>query len=190
MPTATPLTIQALTAGAFEPYGWMLGKPFPEDRAVPSAVPSEVPSFTSPSSDFWREHLFDAGLSGDPEILWVRYRDCDAEVMKLEAHWLTEQAVVPLTGPLVQIVATSTPDGHPDLESLAAFKVPVGEGICMRPRCWHTTRALQDEVTCLMLTRRSTTFDLAVHLLTGAPAGESAIRQIPPYRLVGAPGLI
>ncbi|MGF6996566.1 ureidoglycolate lyase [Paraburkholderia sp. GAS32] len=182
MPTATPLTIQPLTAGAFEPYGWMLGKPFPADSAAPS--------FASPSSDFWREHLFDAGLSGDPEILWVRYRDCEAEVMKLEAHWLTEQAVVPLTGPLVQIVATSTPDGHPNLESLAAFKVPVGEGICMRPRCWHATRALQNEVTCLMLTRRSTTFDLAVHLLTGAPAGESAIRQIPPYQLVGAPGLI
>jgi ureidoglycolate lyase len=41
-----------------------------------------------------------------------------------------------------------------------------------------------------MLTRRSTTFDLAVHLLTGAPAGESTIRQIPPYQLVGARGLI
>ncbi|MFL9865584.1 ureidoglycolate lyase [Paraburkholderia fungorum] len=182
MPTATPLTVQPLTAGAFEAYGWMLGKPFPGDSAASS--------FASPSSDFWREHLFDAGLSGDPEILWVRYRDREAEVMQLEAHWLTEQAVVPLTGPLVQIVATSTPDGHPNLDSLAAFEVPVGEGICMRPRCWHATRALQNEVTCLMLTRRSTTFDLAVHLLAGAPAAESAIRRIPPYRLVGAPGLI
>lgn len=181
MPTTTPLSIQALTAGAFEPYGWMLGKPFPTDSAVPS--------FASPSSDFWREHLFDAGLSGNPEVLWVRYRDREAEVLRLEAHWLTEQAVVPLTGPVVQIVATSTPDGQPNLDSLAAFEVPVGEGICMRPGCWHATRALQNEVTCLMLTRRSTTLDLAIHLLTGAPAGESAIRQIPPHQLVGARGL-
>ncbi|MFM0347179.1 ureidoglycolate lyase [Paraburkholderia sp. RL17-347-BIC-D] len=181
MSVTASLSVQPLVPDAFAPYGRMLGKPFPEDGAAPS--------FSSPSSDFWREHLFDAGVSGDPEILWVRYRDRQPEVARLEAHWLTEQAVVPLTGPIVQIVATCTSDGHPDLDSLAAFEVPVGEGICMRPRCWHATRALQSEVTCLVLTRRSTTFDLAVHLLTGAPAGESAIRQIPPHCVVGASGL-
>jgi ureidoglycolate lyase len=43
-------------------------------------------------------------------------------------------------------------------------------------------------VTCLMLTRRSTTYDLVVHLQTGAPACESAIRSIATHRLVDSPG--
>jgi ureidoglycolate lyase len=55
----------------------------------------------------------------------------------------------------------------------------------MRPHCWHATRVSQGESTCLMLTRRSTTYDLVVHLETGAPACESAIKSIPTHRLVG-----
>ena len=55
----------------------------------------------------------------------------------------------------------------------------------MRPHCWHATRVLQGESTCLMLTRRSTTYDLVVHLETGAPACESAIKPISTHKLVG-----
>jgi ureidoglycolate lyase len=175
MPNFPSLTIQPLNADDFEPYGWMLGKPLPTD--------GDTPSFTSPSSDFWREHLFDTGAAGETEVLWVKYRNGEDTVASLEAHLLTQQAIVPLTGPVIQIVATSTTAGLPDIDSLRAFRVPVGEGICMRPHCWHATRVLQDEVTCLMLTRRSTTYDLVIHLVTGAPACESEIKAIATHRL-------
>jgi len=171
------LPVQPLSADAFAAYGWMLGKPLPSGN--------DVPSYTSPSSDFWREHLFDTGSAGETEVLWVKYRNNEETVESLEVHWLTEQAIVPLTGPVVQIVATSTPDGRPDLDSLQAFLVPVGEGICMRPHCWHSSRVFQNEVTCMMLTRRSTTYDLVVHLVTGAPACESGISPIATHRLLG-----
>lgn len=177
MPIPRSLTVQALSADAFATYGWMLGKPLPSG--------GDIPSYTSPSSDFWREHLFDTGSTGETEVLWVKYRNNEEVVDSLEAHWLTEQAIVPLTGPVIQLVAASTPDGRPDVDSLQAFLVPVGEGICMRPRCWHATRVLQNEVTCLMLTRRSTTYDLVVHLVTGAPASESGISPIAAHRLLG-----
>jgi ureidoglycolate lyase len=177
MPILRSLTVQALSPDAFATYGWMLGKPLPSGR--------DIPAYTSPSSDFWREHLFDTGSTGETEVLWVKYRNNEEVVDSLEAHWLTEQAIVPLTGPVIQLVAASTPDGRPDVDTLQAFLVPVGEGICMRPHCWHATRVFQNEVTCLMLTRRSTTYDLVVHLVTGAPASESGISPIAAHRLLG-----
>jgi ureidoglycolate lyase len=170
MPTLPIVFVETLTPDAFKSYGWMMGKPMD--------LHGESPAFTSPASDFWREHLFDTGRSGETEVLWVAYRNNDATVTSLETHWLTQQAIVPLTGPITQLVALNTPSGGPDLKTLRAFRIPVGEGICMKPECWHATRVDGGQVKCLMLTRRSTTVDLVVHLMSGAPACESTVRII------------
>ena len=170
MPTALSIPVEALDATRCEPYGWMLGKPVRAD--------SDTPSFVSPASDFWREHLFDTGTPGETEILWVAYRNRDTAITSLEMHRLTQQAIVPLTAPVIHLVAVSSKDGEPDLNSLRAFEIPVGKGLCMRPNIWHATRVIDSDATCLMLTRPSTTYDLVVHLKTGAPACESAIRTI------------
>ncbi|CCJ64348.1 ureidoglycolate hydrolase [Bordetella pertussis 18323] len=177
MPTTTPaLRPQDLTETAFAPYGWMLGKPLPAG--------DDVPRFSNPATDFWQEHVFDtgAGAGRETEVLWVNYRISQPGFDTLEKHLLTQQAIVPLTGAIVQIVARSAFDGSPDLASLAAFVVPPGQGICMRPGCWHATRISGGEVTCLMLTRRSTTLDLVRHL-HGEPARESEIVAIVPHGL-------
>lgn len=171
------LRIHRLSPKGFAPYGWMLGKPMP--------TPDGVSVFSNATTDFWREHLFRAGEGGEPEVLWVNYRSRDIEVASLEKHLLTQQAIVPLTGRIVQVVAASSADGSPDLATLAAFEVTPGQGVCMRPGCWHATRVLDDaEVACLMLTRRSTTEDLIRHLDGVAPARESAIAAIVAHRLV------
>lgn len=173
--THNTIDIQALSPSAFAPFGWMLGKPFPtgEDAAA----------FRSPASDFWSEHLFDPGPEGEEEVLWVSYRDTNPIIGTLEAHSLTQQAVVPLTAEIIQILATSNPDGSPDLTTLSAFRLFPGIGVCMRPGSWHATRAVSNEATCLMLTRRSTTADLISHLNHGRPATASAFAEIPPVRL-------
>jgi len=170
MQNELPILIEPLEAARCEPYGWMLGKPV--------RVDSDTPAFVSPASDFWREHLFDTGAPGETEILWVTYRNREASIASLESHRLTQQAIVPLTAPVVHIVATSTPEGSPDPDSLRAFAIPVGLGLCMRPNIWHATRVTHVISTCLMLTRPSTTYDLVVHLKTGAPASESVIQTI------------
>jgi ureidoglycolate hydrolase len=177
MPTALPIPIEPLDAARCEPYGWMLGKPVRTD--------GDTPSFVSPASDFWREHLFDTGTPGETEILWVAYRNRDKNITSLEMHRLTQQAIVPLTAPVIHIVAASLKDGEPDVNSLCAFEIPVGKGLCMRPNIWHATRVLELDATCLMLTRPSTTYDLVVHLKTGAPACESAITTIETRTLGG-----
>ena len=176
MPTHNAIDVQAVNPAAFAPFGWILGKPFPTGE--------NAAAFHNRAIDFWTEHLFDPGPEGEVEVLWVRYRDTERIVGTLEVHRFTQQAVVPLTADIVQILATSKSDGSPDLTTLSAFRLPPGIGVCMRPGSWHTTRAVRKEATCLMLTRRSTTADLIGHLNYGRAVTESAFAEISPVRLL------
>lgn len=161
--------VTPLTPDAVAPYGWMLGK------GLPTA--DGTPVFSNPRTDFWQEHVFDTA-GGETEVLWVNYRDVNREVDTLEVHLRTQQAIVPLHGEIIHVVALSAADGSPDPASLRAFRIGVGQGICMRPGCWHATRVDAGEATCLMLTRRSTTVDLIGHLTGGLAMTESALAPV------------
>jgi len=174
MPAETPVAVLPLSEAAFAPYGRMLGLPYRPGAAEPG--------FSNPSTDFWRAHVFSPGQDGQAEVLWVNYRS-RSPVGTLEVHHLTEQAIVPLTGTIIHVVANSLADGSPDLDSIRAFRIPPGQGICMRPGCWHATRVAGGEVTCLMLTRKSTTLDLIAHMRDHAPATESALRPVAEFAL-------
>lgn len=169
------LRAQPITPAAFASYGWMLGKSFPADPAIPA--------FTNAATDFWREHIFDAGQDGEPEILWVNYRSTNS-TSQLEKHLRTQQAIVPLTGSIIHIVARSAADGNPNLSTLSAFTVKPGQGLCMAPDCWHASRVQSAEVTCLMLTRRSTTMDLIGLMQDGQAAQESMLVDVPTIELL------
>lgn len=163
-----PVAVQPLTAEAFAPYGWVLGKPYADgDPRV---------GFRHPGSDFWHEHAFDTG-GGETEVLWVDYRNDSRLVRALEAHLLTQQAIVPLGGAaILHAVALCRPgEDLPDLATLKVFEVGGSRGICMKPRVWHASLVRGGQTTCLMLTRRSTTADLVGHLSGGMPMMETAI---------------
>ncbi len=172
------LALQPLSPEAFAPYGSALG------FGSPSAVASgESDRYASPASDFWRERLFDPGIGGATDVLWVVYRSAEAEVRRLEKHLLTQQALMPLDGEVVQVVARAGSDGLPDTATLAAFLVPPGQGLCMAPHCWHATRVRTPaEVRCAMLSRDSTTQDLVRALHTNGVPTESAYAVIPTHR--------
>ena len=95
----TAIRIENISESAVAPFGWMLGK------SLPTAT--DAVAFTSPTSDFWHEHVFHAGSGGEHEILWVKYRSTEMTVARLEVHHLTQQAVVPVIGSIVQILAAS-----------------------------------------------------------------------------------
>lgn len=161
---------QPLTPADFAPYGTMLGKGL-------AHAPTEA-AFSNAATDFWREHLFETGAGGDTEVLWVNYRIQDPHIAALEQHLLTQQALVPLTGEIIHLVAASTAQGGPDLTTLKAFIIKPGQGVCMQPGCWHSSRVRHGQVSCLMLTRRSTTLDLVAHMRDGNVATESEIQPI------------
>lgn len=171
----TAIRIEDISEAAAAPFGWMLGK------SLPTAT--DAVAFTSAPSDFWHEHIFNPGSGGEHEILWVKYRSTDMMITRLEMHHLTQQAVVPVIGSIVQILASSNAAGEPDLATLRAFSIGPGQGICMRPGTWHATRSGGEEATCLMLTRQSTTMDLVRHLNHGAVAQESRLTDITPVQL-------
>src|SRR5690606_6992514 len=130
MSTPITLTPQSLTPEAFAPYRWMLGKRL-------GTAPATA-GFSNAATDFWPEHAFDTGPSGQTEVLWVNYRIQDPNITTLENHLLTQQALIPLTGEVIHIVAQSTPEGGPDLKTLKAFRIYPGQGVCITPGCWPT----------------------------------------------------
>jgi ureidoglycolate lyase len=165
------LALEPLTPDNAALFGWMLGKPLPlEAGAV---------AFSNAATDFWHEHVFDPGADGETEVLWVNYRNNDPLISSLELHKLTQQAVVPLTGTITQILALEKSDGTPDLDTLRAVTLSPGIGLCMNANVWHATRSAGS--TRLMLTRRSTTADLVGHLNSDGgtkPLAETALATI------------
>lgn len=170
---------EPLTPQAFAPYGHVLGRPYTED----------VAGFSNPSSDFWHQHYFRAGPDGMPEILWVNYRNADPRITELEVHWKTQQAIVPLgQARIIHVVALSRQSVRaPNPKSLRAFYVEPGQGLCMNPGCWHTTRIVDQPASCLMLTRGSTTIELAQHLRGQLQAVETGFAKV--EACIGANGL-
>ncbi|MDS7594185.1 ureidoglycolate lyase [Agrobacterium tumefaciens] len=162
------LTVGTLSEDVFSCFGVMLGKPYPA-AGGPAA-------FSNTATDFWQEHLFDVGQGGEVEILWVNYRNDDPSIAVFEKHLLTEQAAVPLTGSIVQVVAMSGQDGAPDLSTARAFHIQPGQGVCMKPGVWHATRSSGS--TCLMLTRRSTTLALVAQLNQLPHADETILYEV------------
>jgi ureidoglycolate lyase len=164
------INVQPLTVSHFRPYGWLLGKDIQLDGSIPA--------FSNADTDFWQEQIFNPGAGGETEVLWMIYRNRSPQVRSLEVHRLTQQAIIPLTAEIIHIVANSLGDGSPDLNSICAFRVPVGQGVCMHSGCWHATRVEAHEAKCVMLTRRSTTIDLVAHLTCLSCLYESAIAVV------------
>lgn len=166
------LKIETPTEQSLAPYGSMLGKPL--------RTGDGIVAFSSKNTDSWRQTLFNAGPGGEDEIVWVTYRNTDPVVDRLEQHHLTEQAVVPLTGPLIQVLALSGPDGQPDPATVKAFRLTPGVGVNMGRDVWHASRARN--TTILMLTRGSTSVEI-LNRRKGGPLNETAMQSIPPMRL-------
>lgn len=164
--------IEELTKDGFAAYGTAIGLAGQDGDA-----PGGQDSWLNPASDFWHEHDFRTGTDA-AQILWVIYRVADPQVQRLEAHTLTQQALLPLTGDVIQIVARSGADGAPDPDSIRAFRLRPGHGIVMAPGCWHATRTEGGAVTCAMLTRRSTTSDLIGHLVRGTTLAETSFAAV------------
>lgn len=164
------LEIVTPTAQNVGPYGTLLGAtPYP---AGGGQVKSQ------------RQGLFSPGDKGTVEVVWVEYNNAAPLISRLEKHYLTEQAVAPLKGEIIQVLALSKPDGSPDPATLRAFRLAPGLGINMGQGVWHTTRSHGS--TVLMLSRSSTTDDILRARGDGKPLIETLMVDVPPVSLPAA----
>lgn len=171
-----PVRIEVPTEQSAAPYGSLLGKPFPTGELGDG-------TFKTPTGvQVWRQQIFDDGVDGNADIAWVIHKGAEPIVNRFEQHHLTEQAVIPLTGELIQIVALSGRDGAPDLSTIRAFRLAPGIGLCMGRDVWHASRS--NGVTLVMLTRSSTSTDMAQFQNKKGPLVETLLRETAPIRLV------
>ncbi|MGO1972876.1 MAG: hypothetical protein ACTH2Q_07940 [Propionibacteriaceae bacterium] len=140
--------VRSIEAHAFAPFGRVID--------VGTQLGVSEPGFWSAETAFVSASPFDPGADGEVDLLWVTY-DRVERPTAFEAHLLTEQALIPISGSIVQHVFRPDHNGG----RVESFAVNPGQGIVMNRGCFHTTTSVNDHVVCLMVSRASTTRDLA-----------------------------
>lgn len=141
------IKVQMLTEQAFQSFGQVIGtegRPYGGEEGMYR----------------WYEKLAAVEQADvvSVNLLTVIYRPYTCR--KFEAHQRTTETILPLTGGLI---VACMPAGDVDMESLAAFYVPVGMGVCWAKGAWHYAPYLlfRDE-TCAVIFRCDTGRDDAV----------------------------
>lgn len=172
VPTTTRIVIRGLTREAYAPFGWILGS---------RPVSQNQDYLDGKDLTAWHEHNFQPGEGGVVEFVWIEYKRGGFSISRLESHRLTEQALIPVSGkPMVHVVCPPPDDplkNHiaPDLDRMMAFLLDGSRGVCMRRGCWHDHFPLVDQVTYLMVTRRSTQVDIQNARETGGTPTETVM---------------
>jgi ureidoglycolate lyase len=123
------LTVEPLTAEAFEPFGAYIGSKHDDwegDRPRPAT--SAHPMVELP---------FD--IDGAPGLYIVRYPKREAMVTaKFERHVVMSETRIVLRDPLIMLAAAPDGDGsRPDPDSVRAFLIAPGQGVLMPRGTWH-----------------------------------------------------
>lgn len=172
------LTVEPLTPEAFAPFGWVIGrKPAPGDTDV---MGNEITK--------WRgDHVFDPGVGGEVEMVWVNYCWKPFVCQWVESHRLTHQSFIPLGGsvPVIHVVAPppedpDAPDIAPDLSKARAFLLDGTMGTCLRRGTWHAHFPVGGVANFLMITRESSTRDIENRLAAGENTFAETVRSPTP----------
>lgn len=150
--------VRSVDAENFSPYGRVIDATaqIGAARAGTRQAGTAQPNFWSPETAFASASSFDPGADGTVDLLWVTYDRAERPSV-FEVHLHTEQALIPISGSVVQHVFRPDHNGG----QIESFLVEPGQGIVMDAGCHHTTTSVGGFVTCLMVSRESTTRDLA-----------------------------
>ncbi|HUX22759.1 MAG TPA: ureidoglycolate lyase [Spirochaetia bacterium] len=79
--------------------------------------------------------------------------------VNLERHTRTAETLIPMDGDITLILGKATSGTTADLESVAAFRVPLGKAVTLKPGTWHYVPLSGDKVVKTMVVFRAGTPD-------------------------------
>ncbi len=147
-PPRQVLTLQALTAAAFAPFGQVVD-------AASAAAPVPINDgfaqrFDSPA----QLHTSQQGGAVRVSIYRVRARELPLKLSVMERHLLGSQLFMPLA-PLNWVVVVAAAGPAPGGSQLHAFQAGPGQGVNLAPGTWHHPLLALDAGSFLVLDRQS-----------------------------------
>jgi ureidoglycolate lyase len=124
------------------------------------------PAFDSEVFSFWNDLSVGDVSGASVSFGLVRTKPGDMKAPMLERHINTTETLVPLDEDIVLVLAEPSPAETPDLDTLAAFRIPRGTPVTLRKGTWHYVPLIpgKKEGRTLVVFRQGTPGDdLQVH---------------------------
>lgn len=123
------LTIEPLTADAFEEFGQVIEQP------------NRTPDATGPGWQWWGETAL---LASDGRPYGIGYLDLQPADLRFdwaERHMRSAEMLIPSGGDCLVYVGPADhpeePDRLPSLDRFRVFRVQTGQGVLLQPGVWH-----------------------------------------------------
>ncbi len=135
------IKVEKLTDASFAPFG--------------TVITTEGRSYVGPEGMFrWYEKQASVDGANEVSVNLLTALERDFVCRKFEAHALTTETILPLTGGLI---VAGLPKGEVTCERLRAFYVPVGMGVSWAAGVWHfAPYPISGDATCAIIFRHGT----------------------------------
>lgn len=118
------ITVTVASDSALAPYGEFM-TPLGKD-----------PAFDSEVFSFWND-ISVGEVNGAVSFGMVETKPGDPVAPMLERHLQTTESLVALDSDIILVLAEPTEGDVPNLENVAAFRVPRGFGVTLKAGTWH-----------------------------------------------------
>lgn len=152
---AKKVRAQTVTGEGIRPYGELI-----ENAGREPAFDSEVFSF-------WND-ISVGDVGGPVSFGMVNTKPGEMVAPMLERHLRTTESLVALDADIVLVLGEPTDGESPNLEKVAAFRVPKGSGVTLKKGTWHYIPLVPDKVPARTL----------VVFRQGTPAEDLEIYQL------------
>ena len=113
------IKVQQLTQEAFAPYGKVL-------------TTEGLTAGGNPATHLWYPQVSVIDQATSINLMEIQPREFISQ--KFEAHDHTAENLIPMTGGMI---VTVLPHDEFNVDSMAAFYIPQGKGVCINPGVWH-----------------------------------------------------
>lgn len=79
--------------------------------------------------------------------------------VNMERHTRTTETIIPLDGEIILVLCPPSDEARADLDSVAAFRIPAGKAVTLKPGTWHYVPMVAERTVKTMIVFRAGTPD-------------------------------